>query len=391
MTTSVAPFQRSPDTQEDFASIALLRAIAAMWVLVAHCMIWGGWHNFYHIGIPNPKVAVDLFMVISGFLMVSLAERRAASEDVRCKRGAFLFVLRRFFRIAPAYYLSLSIAVTCRESFLSGYSTLQSLNPGWWPAGGVYDPARIEYNISNILLHVTFFFGMLPDASFSTFLPDWSLSLEMQFYVAFPLIYVVLGRAPGASVLVLACTLMVWLGLEFFEYAKFAEPSLLPMKLNFFLAGMLLAKAMLNVRCERPWFSFFWGSLVLASLGFHYSLLSWVLPVACVLVFVCEKDSKRARTPTLLQVVSRTKAVKFASDLSYGVYLFHGFFISMFGTLLAVTPWMQRLLPTHRVGLMVAFVSVCTYCMAFVVHRAVEVRGVRLGAMLARAIARRGE
>jgi peptidoglycan/LPS O-acetylase OafA/YrhL len=40
-----------------------LRGLAAMWVLVAHGMIWGGW---YWARLPSAKIAVDLFMVLSG-------------------------------------------------------------------------------------------------------------------------------------------------------------------------------------------------------------------------------------------------------------------------------------------------------------------------------------
>ena len=47
---------------KEFAFINLFRAIAAFWVLAAHCMIWGGW---YGVPLPSAKIAVDLFMMIS--------------------------------------------------------------------------------------------------------------------------------------------------------------------------------------------------------------------------------------------------------------------------------------------------------------------------------------
>ncbi|MGZ4971449.1 MAG: acyltransferase family protein, partial [Limisphaerales bacterium] len=54
-----------------------LRGGAALWVLVAHCMIWGGW---YGVPVPSPKIAVDIFMVVSGFLMVFQYARREGVE-----------------------------------------------------------------------------------------------------------------------------------------------------------------------------------------------------------------------------------------------------------------------------------------------------------------------
>ena len=51
-----------------------LRGVAAIWVMGAHCMIWGGWTL---TAIPDPKIAVDLFMLISGYLMSMTARARA--------------------------------------------------------------------------------------------------------------------------------------------------------------------------------------------------------------------------------------------------------------------------------------------------------------------------
>lgn len=55
-----------------------LRALAAFCVLTCHCMIWSAWPGFGLPSIvPGPglasKLAVDLFMLISGLLMVFVA------------------------------------------------------------------------------------------------------------------------------------------------------------------------------------------------------------------------------------------------------------------------------------------------------------------------------
>src|SRR5580700_3729370 len=81
-----------------------IRGAAAFWVLLAHCMIWGGW---YGIPVPDPKIAVDIFMVVSGYLMFYLAEERSAKEPPGQLASVLKFWTRRFFRIAPVYYLVL--------------------------------------------------------------------------------------------------------------------------------------------------------------------------------------------------------------------------------------------------------------------------------------------
>ncbi len=66
----------------EFKFINFYRALAAFWVLCAHCVIWGGGKDMW---CPSPKIAVDLFMVISGFLMTANAASRAAREPMEKK------------------------------------------------------------------------------------------------------------------------------------------------------------------------------------------------------------------------------------------------------------------------------------------------------------------
>lgn len=207
-----------------------LRGFAAFWVVIAHCFIWAdrplpGW--------ADPKLAVDLFMVISGFLMTYTVDRQPGWRD---------FYIRRFFRIAPAYYVTLLAVVLLWPSIAAGMGQLQALSDKWQPA---YRPAAQDFSVGNIIAHLTFLFGLSPDRSFSTGLPDWSLSLEMQFYALFPLFY----RMRGWPIFGfgLAAVAFTWAyprsGLPPFD-----EPSLLPFGLAFFCIGMLLHDAR-----RRPW------------------------------------------------------------------------------------------------------------------------------------------
>src|SRR5512139_1058013 len=104
--------------QREISYLNGLRGVAALWVLVAHCMIWGGWTL---TPIPDAKIAVDLFMMISGFLMVTNAGQRATAEPMERPSSWISFYVRRFFRLAPAYYLSLWLAVALSGPFLDGY------------------------------------------------------------------------------------------------------------------------------------------------------------------------------------------------------------------------------------------------------------------------------
>jgi len=353
-----------------FSFINLFRAAAAYWVLVAHCVIWGGWPPPFPF--PNPKIAVDLFMMISGFLMAANADARAHFEPLEQKKNWTRFWLRRFFRLAPGYYLSLLVAVLTSTYFLAGYHHLQLLTPARWPPGGVYDPLTTVYDLKNIWLHLTFLFGLSPTYSFSTFLPDWSLSLEMQFYLAFPFLYLCLHRGGFArigTVLGLACFAA---GLAVQRKLNFDEPSLLVFKLNYFLSGILIYRFLISSFSSRARPVLGLIAIGLASIDVRYGYQLPLLPILASLMLVLGWLETHKTTPEIIVRVVNSRIVNFASDSSYAVYLFHGFYISSAGLLINASPYLQSLTPSQRVATMIIYVSCFTYATAHVVYRFVE-------------------
>src|SRR3569623_643732 len=174
----------------EFSFIKPFRALAAFWVVTAHCFQW--WGAYVPAYFQHPKMSVDLFMIISGYLMAAHAFARDAYEPMTEAKSWLRFWMRRFFRVAPAYYLTLTLIILLSSPVLSGYQTLIHMMYGNMMVGTHYDPALVRYTPDNNLMHVSFLFGLFPSYASSTYLPDWSLSLEMQFYFAFPLLFLVI-------------------------------------------------------------------------------------------------------------------------------------------------------------------------------------------------------
>ncbi|TIW59552.1 MAG: acyltransferase, partial [Mesorhizobium sp.] len=85
-----------------------LRALAAMWVLVGHCLLLTGWR------VPvlgEPDLGVDLFIMLSGFLMVFHYQLRQDREPWQSPETWLKFWTRRYFRIAPLFYVMLFLAL----------------------------------------------------------------------------------------------------------------------------------------------------------------------------------------------------------------------------------------------------------------------------------------
>jgi len=362
--------------RQEVAFINFFRAIAAFWVLLAHCMIWGGW---YWPPLPSAKIAVDLFMIISGYLMALTMINRQHLEMIEHPKTWARFWIRRFFRIAPAYYLSLFVAVLLKNNFLNGYKSLQSLNPQWWPQGGTYDPSKIEYTVENIIWHLTFAFGLHPEHSFSTFLPDWSLSLEMQFYLIFPLLLLAMMRL-GFLRASLTIGVPVFLLGEFIkESISYYEPSLLIFKLNYFIAGILIFYALAHRRKITYKLALLAISVFLVSIERLHSNDQFIMPVILLFMIILGFEETSQKMPKWGMSLFESSIVGFASKTSYGVYLFHGFFISLCGSLIRMYPDVLSFPAPTRVLLMFLFCSISSYSVGWAVYRLVELPSIRLG------------
>lgn len=157
-----------------------LRAIAVVPVVLFHA----------GVGCPGGFTGVDVFFVISGFLITSLI----AAEIDAGKFSIAGFYERRIRRIFPALFVVLAasaVAAWCLflppEFMLFGKSlaltAVFTSNIGFWSEAGYFDTI----------------------AQFKPLLHTWSLGVEEQFYIVFPLLLASLSkRMPGRRVAVVA-------------------------------------------------------------------------------------------------------------------------------------------------------------------------------------------
>ncbi|MET1026496.1 MAG: acyltransferase [Dongiaceae bacterium] len=359
-----------------------LRGLAAIWVLLGHAAILSGWK------IPilhSPSLAVDLFMMLSGFLMAFHYQERRAREPWAAPSTWGTFWVRRFFRIAPLYYVLLLAAILLGPTLGAARDTIASAVPG----AGTLDGRYLDQSWQNVLMHVTFAFGFSPYYGFRTALPDWSIGLEMAFYAAFPFLMIAVARlgfiatAIGASV---CCYLLSVTFAGYFE--AFDEPSLLAMKLPIFLGGMLIA-ASLTAQGHRR--------LLLLAIAAAICLIPirgvanhGVAPVIRLLSLAslaaladCHRMPRLAAMNRIIPAIARMlggRVAAFLGDTSYGVYLLH---------LLVMLPVLQGIIkllqPASAPVLFMATVMIVipiVYLVAWVLHLWIERPGIKLGRML---------
>jgi peptidoglycan/LPS O-acetylase OafA/YrhL len=133
----------------------------------------------YHLDrefVPNGYIGVDVFFVISGFVVsYSVSARKQVGF------AGFLadFYARRLLRIAPA--LIVCLLMTSLLSFL--------FIPDAWLSNQQYRTAQMAFwGLSNIqLARGADYFS--PVTEFNPFAHTWSLGVEEQFYLIFPLLF----------------------------------------------------------------------------------------------------------------------------------------------------------------------------------------------------------
>lgn len=198
-----------------------LRAIAVLAVVI---------HHFAPAALPGGFVGVDIFFVISGYL---ITQQLLAS----LQSGKFSFAdfyAKRIHRIVPALWL---VVMAC---LLVGGLTL---SPAEWVTLAKGAVAAV-LGLSNIFFWQEYgnYFG--GDAKSAMLLHTWSLGVEEQFYLLWPLVLWFLIKLPGRW---LGWTLLLGVvcGVVFSQWAanRYASASyyLLPTRFFELLLGALLA------------------------------------------------------------------------------------------------------------------------------------------------------
>ncbi|HEY9066780.1 MAG TPA: acyltransferase [Burkholderiaceae bacterium] len=357
-----------------------LRGLAALWVLIGHVLILSGVKVSL---LSSPNYAVDLFILISGFLMTFHYGERRLQEPWQQLSTWRTFWLRRFFRIAPLYYVLLAAALIVGPWVGESRDAIAQLAPGTQTPAWRYT----DRSLANIAMHASFLFGLSPAYHFRTALPDWSLGLEMQYYAVFPFLMLLIAKAGWArGVALLAATGVAAALLARAGGLHFDEPSLLALKLHIFLAGMLAAGSMAMTGRRKVAASL--AACVLMALpldGPPHARLLVRFGIGAMFVLVLHRESLAGAAGTLARLAARALGSRIGhvlGELSYGLYLVH---------LLIVIPvcgWLAANQSTWgsgaRVAAALAVAVPVSYLLAAIGHVAVEKPGIALGRRLAR-------
>jgi peptidoglycan/LPS O-acetylase OafA/YrhL len=351
----------------DIRAIEGLRGVAVLWVVLFHYLVLreGKFADPLidaiiafrplHVLIRNGYLGVDLFFLITGFLL-TLPWFKHALEG-KPAPSIREFYRRRVRRIVPAYYVQLAfLAIVCLPVLMS------------WR----FVKAELAFVIANLVAHATFLHYTSPLTSASLTINGalWTLAIEFQYYLLLPFIAPLFVRWPRSTFAAFVTAALAWRygsahGFEplvdFYKMlsAHWNTPEArlralistqLPGYLAHFAVGILCGRAWLAKRVRRP------GAIPAAALAVATALSclalfgflaagrdlagehTWLLfPILMGAAMFCAVSCQPKWGDRLLGA----PPIAWAGKVSYSTYLYHVPLLLLFNKLLpAADGWL---------------------------------------------------
>jgi len=325
--------------------------------------------GFLHRLAMNGDMGVELFYVLSAFSLTMVLHARKMAG---C-HGLAGYFIRRFFRIAPMFWIVLLLSVL-----------LFFGKKGFWAPSGI--------DAADVALTAVFLHGLTPESVNAVVPGGWSVAVEVLFYLLLPLFFKYVKTTKSAAMWLLACSAVYYIfgyfAQVYFDRALaqnarhlsniYSWYMSLPAQLPVFMMGILAFQAV-----REEWLDPVYG-YVLSGIGvaillyfpippeFH-SLprhLLWGLVFA---VFI----ASNVRRPLY---VFDNPLLRTFGRISYSAYLLHFIILTYIGKIFRHAEMSAEV----KFALLYFVVGGITYFLASWTYRAVELRYMKAGSEFSR-------
>ena len=320
-----------------------LRTIAVFAVILFHLnpeLLKGGYYG------------VDVFFVISGYLITSHLTKEIKNGELSLLK----FWLRRVKRLLPTLLTVILTVLLIAQFLIFKTSFLNTLNDIF--------PATFSYFNFHAYFNYGDYWGQKADSSF--FLHTWSLSLEEQFYLIYPILLIFIYRLKihfFKALLFFTFTSF----LIFYFYLPINQERtfyMLPFRFWELSSGGLLSlisTAHFSTKFRNTLtligLSFILTSFIFAEHTISYIILLPIIGCSLIIAF--------CNTNTLLGKILASKSFVHFGKLSYSMYLWHWPLIVLFKNLYLVS------LNVNEVFLYIIIFFI-TYILSFITYNLVE-------------------
>jgi peptidoglycan/LPS O-acetylase OafA/YrhL len=330
----------------------------ALRALAVAAVAWSHWApRELHGGIAWGPYGVKLFFVLSGFLITGiLLDCRAAANDGPGSSWLALRWLfgRRFLRLMPLYYATLLLAALCNI-------------------------APVRETLGWTLSYTANFYFFQRGAWHGVISHFWSLAVEEQFYLVWPLVIMFLPARwlRPAVIGTIAATAGAWLVLAALGVHSPVMVTLPVLCCDALGLGSLLALISdVRIRDQFATWSLRLGlpcwlaAEGLARFGAGHPLLYWLQQESILLVFLWVIQRAAVGFAGPVGRVLENRALVGLGTISYGLYILHNFAAQMLGPLARLFDlprWMTRGLPNR-----IVLLSLLTIALAWVSWQVME-------------------
>lgn len=282
--------------------------------MIAHWLQWQ-WSNEILSEIPFVN-GVLFFFVLSGFLItrILLVQRDSNIENNSSQGKLYAsFVIRRMIRIIPIYYLVIIVAL------IINLGAVREIYP--W-----------------LLTYTTNIYQSISNEHLSVFNHLWSLAVEEQFYLIWPIL--IIAFKPKYTLTIILCAILVSFGHRNYLYATEANwmsLSYSTLSVSFSLAfGALVAfwsvyKPKIIEYLSKPLWILLLGLYMIVLFFLQYKFqLSWYDKVFAEIVFAVMASliiikAYQGTFSSVFKIILEHKWIIYLGKISYGLYLYHLF------------------------------------------------------------------
>lgn len=349
------PFSKSP-AQGHIPALDGIRGLAILGVVFVHFFMSYTPQNILELAIQKISgfgtLGIDLFFMLSGFLITGiLLDTKSNTHYLRN------FLVRRFLRIFPLYYLVLALVllalVLIPGSDQPPYNKMWEAQPWAWT--------------------YLFNFFIARDGAWSVPYMGhfWSLAVEEQFYLLWPFIVYRLSATRlmqlSTVIVIVATGMLAWM--EVSGFSKVTLHVLTPLRLNALCIGAWLATwlrqpavlaAGLSVLRKRALQVFILsvlakvGIVILVKMVPHLSEAMEALRTLSWLGFFAAMHLSAVSLPSSSPVIRGLcfRPLTYLGQYSYGIYIFHHF-ISWPADRYRMTEWWMEKLGHQTLAILV--------------------------------------
>lgn len=367
----------------DIAALTVLRGFAAYTVLFTHCLRVGE-ATYFDEAVPlawAPRFidlgtfGVLLFFALSGFTL-----NLNYGKDPVSIRSCASYIIRRIARIYPAYAVSfiVYIALDTRVQHYIGFHGSQFIEEfGNVPTTKtLVEYITLTFNFAGNWFYINNVY--------------WSLPIEFQFYVSFPL-FLITTRISWLLTIGFSAVLFVVSGLAGAQFITFQLAWLFaggvvasnafmrrdrsaPGEVYWIVLGSLLILAMFTQSYDWPWTPGTRNIAMAPTVAVPYGLLA----IAAVWSAANVPISHRIRAGRLFRFMLAQ------GEMSYSIYLWHNFLL--IGCYVAIVRF--AISGALRTAIIYSVTPLGTALLAKASYRWIELPGIQAGRQLARAVTR---